>query len=735
MQTYRARRVLRADRCGSSWPLMVDTEAGVFYTKLRGAAQAPASLVAEIIVGSLADALGLWVPARVLIEIQDRLAVDDLHEELAQLIRQSVGLNLGFQYLSGVRPFLAVDAERVDADPASRIVWLDRFVQNPDRRARNPNLLWSHGQLWLIDHGASLGFHHDWRRVTEEIPRTRGWRLDDHVLQSRATRLALVDEECAGRLDRDTLQSALDAVPGAFCRRRGPKPAASARGVRGVSVEAAQGATPVPYIRSARGHAEPRTSKSEARHRRQSSVIVFSRDGISRTGEPPGRVSERSGEIVRVNGFRLRIGLSRGSGVPKRREADVRRILSVVVAVPLFLPASLVSGQGASPSGVRPQAGEALPKDVHQDSRSRLPVIKREGLNDQLKKEKAYDAAAAASPTGRPEGDAAIRLHRSGVDVRWDSPVGRRLTELAIITTAREHDQPYEWSLHEMEALSVGLEPTVVDVVRHRRPLTGIGDKEAAIIQFGRELGKHKVTSETYARALKLFGQTNLVDVLDLMAQYAGTASNLTAANQWMPPQMKQFLPLPFTPPSDILPDSRSRIPLVNPDQPPAVPAQGQPVSGGLYRRTLAPPPTGPASMGRFAAGLDSLASSQGRAVMALAVLVTAREHDQQYDWSVNEPAALRDGLSAATIDVVRLRKPLTGMSDKEAAIIQFGRELFGRHYVTAETYARAKQILGQRDLSDIVVGLMAPHAREATLLTAFDQHLPAGQRPHLPIP
>ena len=412
----------------------------------------------------------------------------------------------------------------------------------------------------------------------------------------------------------------------------------------------------------------------------------------------------------------------------------MRRILSVLVAVPLFLPATAVSGQDVSGGGVRPQSGETLPRDVNQDSRSRLPLIKREELNDQLKN--AYDAAAATSPTGRPEGVAAIRLHRSGVDVRWDSAVGRRLTELAIITTAREHDQPYEWSLHEMEALSVGLEPSVVDVVRHRRPLTGIGDKEAAIIQFGRELGKHKVTSETYARALKLFGRTNLVDIVDLMAQYTGTASNLTAANQWMPPQMKQFLPLPFTPPDDILQDSRSRIPVVNPDRPPAaVQATGQPASGGLYRRTLAPPPTGPGSMGRFAAGLESLASSQGRALMALAVLVTAREHNQQYDWTTNEPAALRDGLSSATIDVVRLRKPLSGVSDKEAAIIQFGRELFGRHYVTAKTYARAKQMLGQRDLSDIVVGLMAPHSREATLLTAFDQHLPPGQKPLLPIP
>ena len=407
--------------------------------------------------------------------------------------------------------------------------------------------------------------------------------------------------------------------------------------------------------------------------------------------------------------------------------------VGLLLAGILFVPiTAAVSTQG--PVGARLELDAALPKDVYPDSRSRLPLIKREDLDEQGKK--AYDAAAASSPSGRPEGVPAIRLHRSGVEVRWDSAVGRRLSELAIITTAREHDQPYEWSLHEMEALSVGLEPAIIDIVRHRRPLTGLGVKEAAIIQFGRELGRHKVTSETYARAFRLFGKTNLVDVVDLMAQYAGTSVNLTAANQWMPPQMKQFLPLPFTPPDDILPDSRSRIPVVNPNKPPAQPqAQGQPAAAGLYRRTLAPPPTGPASMGRFAAGLKSLESSQGRALMALAVLITAREHDEQYDWTMNEPAARQDGLDPSVIDIVRLRKPLTGLGEKETILIQFGRELFGKHYVTAETYARAKQVFGQRDLSDFVVGLMAPHAREATLLTAFNQHLPARQKPQLPIP
>ena len=383
-----------------------------------------------------------------------------------------------------------------------------------------------------------------------------------------------------------------------------------------------------------------------------------------------------------------------------------------------------------------PEAGEILPKDVHPDSRNRLPLIRREDLDERGKK--AYDAAAAASasPAG-PQGAAAIRLHKSGVDVRWDSPLGRQLTELAIITTAREHDQPYEWSLHEMEAVAVGLDPAVIDIVRNRKPLTGLDEKQAVIIQIGREtFGKHKLSSETFARALQLFGKTNLVDVVDLMAGYAGTATNLAAANQQLPPQMKQFLPLPFTPPNDIYPDSRSRIPV------PTNQAQAQGQGGGqnqapigLYRRNLAPAPTGPGSMGRAAAGLKSLEASVGRPLMGLAILVTAREHDEQYDWTMNELAARKDGLDPAVIDVVRNRKAVTGLGEKEATLIEFGRELFGKHNVSAETYARAVKVFGQRDLSDFVVGLMARHASDAGMLTAFDQHLPAGQKPLLPMP
>ena len=380
-----------------------------------------------------------------------------------------------------------------------------------------------------------------------------------------------------------------------------------------------------------------------------------------------------------------------------RRAARVVIVLTWTVLAPAYIPLGALSGQASGQSADGP-----LPSDVDPESRNRLPPVK---------------------PDVR--GAAAIRLHLSGVNVRWASPLGRQLTELAILTTAREHDQPYEWSLHEMEAVAVGLDPAIIDVVRHRRRLAGLPEKEAIVIQMGRELGTHRLSSATYARALKLLGKSHLVDVVDLMATYSATAARLTAFNQHMPPGWKQFLPLPFTLPNDIHADSRSRLPLIR--------SQTQNPQANLYARQLAPEGTGPNHIGRHAAGLASLEASMGRRLMALATLVAAREHDAQYDWTINEPAALKDGLDPALIDIVRHRKPLAGVPEKEAALIQFGRELFGTHNVGAETYARALNIFGERDLVD-VVGLMAQHAADAVLLTAFDQHVPTGQKPLLPI-
>ncbi len=382
------------------------------------------------------------------------------------------------------------------------------------------------------------------------------------------------------------------------------------------------------------------------------------------------------------------------------------------------------SGTGGKPSSA---SSGTLPKDVHPDSRNRLPLIQREKLDERGKK--VYDEAVASkNPLDGLQGPAGIRLHGGGENLRYDIPVGRRLSELSIITTGREMDAQYEWTLHEEEALRQGLQRKIINAVRDRKPLGGVGEKEAAIIQLGREMfGKHKVSSDTFTRAWILLGTSNLVDIVSLMAQYSGTGVRLTVFDQHLPPDHKPLLPLPAAPiPKDIHRDSWSRLPMIQ--------VEGAAASNDPNRRTLAPPGTGPGQITAHGGGEKSLESSIGRRLTELAVLVTARELDQQFEWTLHELEARKEGLDPAIIDMVRNRKPVTGASEKEAAIIELGREVLGKHKVSSDTYAHYVKVFGERDLVDLS-GLMAQYSGTCALLTAFDQQLPAGQKPLLPIP
>ena len=374
-------------------------------------------------------------------------------------------------------------------------------------------------------------------------------------------------------------------------------------------------------------------------------------------------------------------------------------------------PVSAAPAPGAS-SAPSAQAETALPPDVNAESRNRL-------------------STSAPDPAGGPSAAAnAIRAAGTGLNARWESPVGRPLLELAILITAREHDAPFEWSLHEMEAVAVGLDPDVIDVVRNRDSLTGLDDRDAVIIQAGREIyGEHHLSAETYRLAVELFGEANFVDVVDLMARYAGTAGRLAAFNQHMPPGWPQFLPLPFTQPDDVDPQSRSRLPLL------PAPEQTLRSTPSLYGRTLSPQGTGPGQIRGHGAGRESLEANVARPLLDLAILVTARAYDDQYTWTLTEPVAVENGLAPAVIDVIRSGRSVAGLGDKEAALIEFGRQLFGPHTVTSETYASALEAVGgSTNLVDLV-DLMAQHVSDATLLIAFDQHLPAGVEPLLTMP
>ena len=110
---------------------------------------------------------------------------------------------------------------------------------------------------------------------------------------------------------------------------------------------------------------------------------------------------------------------------------------------------------------------------------------------------------------------------------------------------AREFDQALEWTVHEPRALKVGLEPTIIDIIRYRKPLTGVGEKEASIIQLGREIfGEHKVSPETFARVYQLLGDRNLVDLCNLMGSYSTTAILLHTVDVHLPYDRKPLLPV-----------------------------------------------------------------------------------------------------------------------------------------------------------------------------------------------
>jgi hypothetical protein len=216
MRVIDARRVLSADRRGSSWPVLVDGDDGPWFTKLRGAGQGTGALVAEVVVAEIAEAIGLNVPARVLVRFGERIESLDRDGELRSLLDASVGLNLGFAYLDGAREITAQRIDMVSRDDAAAIVWLDGLVMNPDRTARNPNLLWWHDRLWLVDHGASFGFQYGWSDVSESSTRMPVPGVEPHLLHERVGDLAEWDEIFAARLTREVVQGAIDQVPDDF---------------------------------------------------------------------------------------------------------------------------------------------------------------------------------------------------------------------------------------------------------------------------------------------------------------------------------------------------------------------------------------------------------------------------------------------------------------------------------------------------------------------------------------
>ncbi len=163
-------------------PALVDADDGRRYVaKLRGAGQGALALVAEIVTGELARRLGLRVPRLVLVELDPAFAKNEPDAEIQDLFRASSGLNVGLEFLPEATTFDVAARDTLGAEEAARIVWLDAFTLNVDRSPRNPNLLCWRGDTWLIDHGASLYFHHHWATAANKA-RSTFPQIADHVL-------------------------------------------------------------------------------------------------------------------------------------------------------------------------------------------------------------------------------------------------------------------------------------------------------------------------------------------------------------------------------------------------------------------------------------------------------------------------------------------------------------------------------------------------------------------------
>jgi hypothetical protein len=199
-------------REGGSLPAIAEADDGFLYVlKFRGAGQGVKALIAELIGGEIARALGCKVPEIVFAQLDSAFGRTEPDEEIQDLLKASVGTNLALHYLSGSITFDPT-VTKIDEKLASKIVWLDCLLTNVDRTPRNTNMLIWHKELWLIDHGAALYFHHSWQNW-EEHARRPFVQVKDHVLLSQASQLTIVNNEFVSILTEERIRSIVSLIP------------------------------------------------------------------------------------------------------------------------------------------------------------------------------------------------------------------------------------------------------------------------------------------------------------------------------------------------------------------------------------------------------------------------------------------------------------------------------------------------------------------------------------------
>jgi hypothetical protein len=212
-RTVTATRYVTPLREGGSLPAIVEgDDDGTYVLKFHGAGQGPKVLIAELICGEIGRALGLPIPEIVFVELDEAMGRNEPHDEIRDLLLASVGLNLGLDYLPGSFGFDPPMVESIAPELASAIVWFDAYFTNVDRTPRNPNLLLWHRNLWMIDHGAALYFHHSWN---DYLTRARSpfAAIKDHVLLQAARDIRAADESLAPRITPSLIETVVAAIP------------------------------------------------------------------------------------------------------------------------------------------------------------------------------------------------------------------------------------------------------------------------------------------------------------------------------------------------------------------------------------------------------------------------------------------------------------------------------------------------------------------------------------------
>src|SRR5947209_3796813 len=207
IRTITATEYVMPLREGGSLPAIVEgDDDGTYVLKFRGAGQGVRALIAELVSGELARALGLPVPEIVFAELDPRMAKTEPDPEIQELLQRSEGLNLALDYLPGSITFDPIVSLPIadQSSMASSIVWFDALVTNVDRTAKNTNLLVWHRKLWMIDHGATLIFQHQWQSWRERS-RAPFAQIGDHVLLPWAEEIAAADARLSARLGAEVI--------------------------------------------------------------------------------------------------------------------------------------------------------------------------------------------------------------------------------------------------------------------------------------------------------------------------------------------------------------------------------------------------------------------------------------------------------------------------------------------------------------------------------------------------